>query len=170
MKHIKLFNETLEYDAFKTSDKYILPNVSFIKTDNKVLYDRIVPEEDMYIEYHLEIPMEEIHDMEGIPPRLYGEMSGDFSELFDQLAAFCIKYGNASDMNNGTNYSVSEDTMLQRSNITINGHRLLYMDYQHWDSPSTWTYPIYGQVDAPDWAGCHDFNLKPDSMTLEHGL
>jgi hypothetical protein len=34
MKYIKKFNTTTEYDQFKDSEDYILPNVSFV-TENK---------------------------------------------------------------------------------------------------------------------------------------
>ena len=38
MKYLKKFNETNEYDSFKSSDAYILPNVSFVVNANTVMF------------------------------------------------------------------------------------------------------------------------------------
>ena len=39
MKHLKKFNEISEYDTFKNSSDYILPNVSYIVEDNSVCFE-----------------------------------------------------------------------------------------------------------------------------------
>ena len=38
-KYLKLFNEDAEYKAFKETEEYILPNVSYVKADNVVYYN-----------------------------------------------------------------------------------------------------------------------------------
>lgn len=40
-EYIKVFETQSEYNAFKESDKYITPNVSYIKEDNEVEYNPI---------------------------------------------------------------------------------------------------------------------------------
>ena len=39
MKHLKLFNEDAEYQAFKETEEYILPNVSYVEGINVVYYN-----------------------------------------------------------------------------------------------------------------------------------
>ena len=43
MKYIKLFNTTTEYDQFKVGSDYILPNVSYMASEDKVSFDPYVP-------------------------------------------------------------------------------------------------------------------------------
>lgn len=40
MKHLKLFNDTTSYNAWKTGDEFILPNVSYVKEINSVKYEK----------------------------------------------------------------------------------------------------------------------------------
>ena len=38
-KYLKKFNEDAEYQAFKESEEYILPNVSYVENNNVVYYN-----------------------------------------------------------------------------------------------------------------------------------
>ena len=38
-KYLKLFNEDAEYQQFKETEDYILPNVSYVESDNVVYYN-----------------------------------------------------------------------------------------------------------------------------------
>ena len=46
MKYLKLFNSTTEYDTFKNSEQYILPNVSYVINNNSVIFTPS-PKEDV---------------------------------------------------------------------------------------------------------------------------
>lgn len=48
MKYLKKFEVASEYDAFKNSEDYILPNVSYIVADNNVMYGISKTEEGDY--------------------------------------------------------------------------------------------------------------------------
>ena len=48
-KYLKLFNEDVEYQQFKESEGYILPNVSFVENDNVVYYNPFVEEKPSII-------------------------------------------------------------------------------------------------------------------------
>ena len=48
MKYLKKFNESSEYDAFKSSENYILPNVSWIVASDTVMYGISKTEEGDY--------------------------------------------------------------------------------------------------------------------------
>ena len=48
MKYLKKFNESSEYDAFKGSEDYILPNVSYIVASDTVMYGISKTEEGKY--------------------------------------------------------------------------------------------------------------------------
>jgi hypothetical protein len=47
MKYLKKFNQESEYQNFKISDEFILPNVSLIINDNKVLFNPLSSNSDM---------------------------------------------------------------------------------------------------------------------------
>lgn len=42
MKYLKQFKQTSEYEVFKESEDYVLPNVSYIEEGNKVEYNPFV--------------------------------------------------------------------------------------------------------------------------------
>ena len=48
MKHLKKFNEISEYDTFKNSSDYILPNVSYIVEDNSVCFENETKKEQYF--------------------------------------------------------------------------------------------------------------------------
>ena len=56
MKYLKKFNETNEYDSFKSSDAYILPNVSFVVNANTVMFSPAAKQ--LSVVYIDEIPYE----------------------------------------------------------------------------------------------------------------
>lgn len=56
MKYLKLFDQSSEYNSFKESNDFVLPNVSFVKGDNTVLYKTFLRPE--VIKYHFEVPMQ----------------------------------------------------------------------------------------------------------------
>ena len=66
--------------------------------------------EDSVIEYHFEVPMVEA-DFMGIP-YMTGELDGDFSEIYDKLAALG---------------DLSPDEFQEKTNITVNGHKTEFM-------------------------------------------
>jgi hypothetical protein len=39
MKHLKLFNDAASYEAFKNSEDFVTPNVSYIEEINEVKYN-----------------------------------------------------------------------------------------------------------------------------------
>ena len=39
MKHLKLFNDAVSYEAWKNSEDYVLPNVSYVEDNNIVYYN-----------------------------------------------------------------------------------------------------------------------------------
>ena len=39
MKYLKKFNDQYNYDLFKSSADYILPNVSYIQSVNKIIFN-----------------------------------------------------------------------------------------------------------------------------------
>ena len=43
MKYLKLFNDTASYEAWKNSEGYVLPNVSYTEDTNKVFYNGYNP-------------------------------------------------------------------------------------------------------------------------------
>jgi hypothetical protein len=42
MKHLKLFNDTASYEAYKNSEDYVLPNVSYVEETKGVSYEPYV--------------------------------------------------------------------------------------------------------------------------------
>ena len=60
MKHLKLFETMTQYESFKDSDKYVMPNVSLITNvdnDDVIKIVKFNPKEDT----HIGIPNNEIH-------------------------------------------------------------------------------------------------------------
>ena len=55
-KYLKLFNEDAEYQQFKESEEYILPNVSFVESDNVVYYNPYVEATLSYTAVDLGLP------------------------------------------------------------------------------------------------------------------
>lgn len=43
MKYLKYFKKLSEFDTFKESDKYILPNVSYVVANKSVSFDPYIP-------------------------------------------------------------------------------------------------------------------------------
>lgn len=121
MKHIKLFETTLEYDAFKTSDGFVLPNVSLVKEDNTVLYETF-PKPEM-IEYHFDVPMHIINGMGEVVPDgtpidkelniINGTLNDDFSGIYNKLLVLIKENG-----------SLIGEAALEKTNITVNGIRI----------------------------------------------
>jgi hypothetical protein len=43
MKHLKLFNDATSYEAWKNSEEFVLPNVSFVVETNIVGFEPYIP-------------------------------------------------------------------------------------------------------------------------------
>lgn len=56
MKHLKLFSNVSEYDAFKVSDDFVLPNVSYCKSEGLVLYHAVANDQSPYVMVDLGLP------------------------------------------------------------------------------------------------------------------
>ena len=51
-KYLKIFETTSEYEAYKNSEEYILPNISCIKENNSIYAEPRKEENEDKLEYH----------------------------------------------------------------------------------------------------------------------
>ena len=159
MKHLRLFETVSDLE----STELILPNVSLVRESKSLTYK---PDKPEIIEYHFDIPLESFSP--GLGGAFGGFVEDDFSDIFNKLHTFALKYGYKPDYaieNNLNIYFVEEDVWKNKVNIIVNSkYKTTGMEYYVDEQlMGLWT-------DAPDaMGGGSNIDLRPQRVWFECG-
>ena len=165
MKHLRIFETNSDYQAFKVSDKFVLPNVSLVKEDNMVLYESMKLEIN-FIEYNFEIQMEVMQDF-GSPETsiMGGYTDGDYNELYTSIINLLKQKGDKDDSYN-TSYSLTKENGLYNyANLTINNY--IKIDSIWWNGNDDSNHEILMTVEVPFNAAYNTVTLTPTRVITE---
>lgn len=155
MKYLKYLQTANDFESFKNSDDYVLPNVSYVVETEGVSFE---PYKEEIIEYHFEIPVESFGFGD-----VSGRIDGDFADIFTKLSDLIKSYGELTEYGTYYAYEVIPE---KKFNITVNGIKALnQMEYYVDDDL------ISIQIDAPEaLGGGNNLNIGKEFVYVEYGI